>query len=133
MKKIFLIPVFTVVCFFSSAQVPLDILNLRPDSAVAGIAVQKMASDKNSTSFIIWIKETVKPHKHEKHTENIYVLEGEGELKLNGKAFKIKPGDWLNIPENAVHSVKVTSSLPMKVLSIQSPEFSGDDRVFVEE
>lgn len=133
MKKIVLISGFIVLHIFSSAQVQQDILNMKPDSAVEGIKVLKIASDKNSSSYIIWIKDVVKAHKHEKHTENIYILEGEGEMKLNGRIVKIKPGDYFNIPENTVHSVKVTSSVPMKVLSVQSPEFSGDDRIFVEE
>ena len=34
-------------------------------------------------------------------------------------------------PLNTYHSVtKVLSSDPLKVLSIQSPQFTGDDRVF---
>lgn len=133
MKKIILISALIALHFFSSAQFQQDILNLKPDSAIEGIKALKIASDKNSSSFIIWIKEEVKAHKHGKHTENIYILEGEGELKLQGHMIKVKPGDYFNIPENTVHSLKVTSPVPMKVLSIQSPEFSGEDRIFVEE
>ncbi len=133
MKKILLILSFIGGNIVSNAQFHQDILNLKSDSAVQGIKVQKIAGDKNSTSFIIWIKDSVKSHKHEKHTENIYVLEGEGEMKINGKMIIIKPGDFINVPENTIHSLKVTSSIPMKVLSVQSPEFNGEDRIFVDE
>lgn len=119
--------------FSGSACAQINILSLQPDSTYQGIKVQKISGDKNATSFVIWIQQEVKAHKHMKHTEEIYILEGEGELILNGKMIKLKPGDFINIPENTVHSVKVTSPVPLKVLSIQSPEFLGDDRIFVEE
>lgn len=133
MKKILFISVFFALNIVSIAQVHKDILNLKSDSIIQGIKVQKISNDKNSTSFIIWIESEVKAHKHESHTENIYILEGEGEMKMNGRIMILKPGDYINVPEKTVHSVKVTSSQPMKVLSVQSPEFTGDDRVFVEE
>ena len=133
MKKIVLLPFFFAITIIAGAQISLDVLSTEPDSLLQGIKVQRIAGDKNSTSFVIWIKDAVKAHKHITHTENIYVLEGEGEMKLKGKIIKIKPGDYVNIPENTVHSVKVTSTAVLKVLSIQSPEFLGEDRVFMEE
>lgn len=133
MIKILFISIFLAVNIASYGQIHKDILNLKPDSAIQGIKVQKISNDKNSTSFIIWIENEVKAHKHESHTENIYILEGEGEMKLNGNIIILKSGDYINVPEKIIHSVKVTSSQPMKVLSVQSPEFTGEDRVFVEE
>lgn len=133
MRTPLLILFFTGLSWLCPAQNHQDILNLKPDSAVSGIKMLKIAGDKNSTSFVIWIKESVKAHRHKEHTENIYILEGEGEMKINGQILKIKPGDFVNIPENVVHSVKVSSPFPMKVLSVQSPEFNGEDRIWVDE
>lgn len=53
-------------------------------------------------------------------------------MTLNGTEYKIKAGDYFFIPKGSLHYVKVTSAMPLKVLSIQSPFFDGKDRVFVE-
>jgi mannose-6-phosphate isomerase-like protein (cupin superfamily) len=89
-------------------------------------------SDSLSSSFIIFIKKEVKKHKHQFHTEHVYVLEGEGEMLLGEKQLKVKKGDILFIPKNTIHSLKVTSKEPVKVLSIQSPYFDGKDRILIE-
>lgn len=91
-----------------------------------------IASDSLSSSFVIFIKKEVKKHKHVTHTENVYILDGEGEMTLGDKNFKIKKGDVIFIPKNTPHSLKVTSVLPVKVLSIQSPYFDGKDRIIIE-
>lgn len=132
MKKILTL-LFYIVCFTPSfAQDKSDILRLQPDSAITGTRVLKIAGDKNSSSFIIWITEAVKAHKHLHHSETIYVLEGEGEMLLGINKHSLKPGDFIFIPEGMVHSVNVKSAVPLKVLSVQSPEFLGDDRVFID-
>jgi len=62
----------------------------------------------------------------------VYVLEGTGMMQLGDPTLVITSGSYINIPKNTVHSVKVTSDTPMKVLSIQSPKFTGKDRHFLE-
>lgn len=105
--------------------------DIKPEKEFDNIHVKKIKSDEHSTSFIIWVKEKVKAHKHEKHSETLYVLKGKGEMKIDGSTFAVGPGDLFNIPVNTVHSVITTSEEPLKVISLQAPEFMGDDRVFV--
>jgi mannose-6-phosphate isomerase-like protein (cupin superfamily) len=84
------------------------------------------------SSFVIFIKKEVKAHKHITHAEHVIVLEGKAEMTLNDKMFPIKKGDVIFIPKNSYHSVKTTSKIPLKVLSIQAPYFDGKDRVIKE-
>lgn len=61
------------------------------------------------------------------------MIEGKAEMTLNDSTFVVEKGDYLNISKGSVHSVnKVFGRKPLKVLSIQSPEFKGKDRIFVE-
>lgn len=106
---------------------------LNPDKPFENVFVKKLYSDSLSTSFVIWIKQDVKPHKHDFHTEHVQVLEGSGDMMLGNKSIKIKEGSIIIIPEGVVHSVKTTSQIPLKVLSIQSPEFHGKDRIWINE
>ncbi|HXB40568.1 MAG TPA: cupin domain-containing protein [Bacteroidia bacterium] len=89
-------------------------------------------ADSLVSSFVIFVKSEVKEHKHANHAEHIYVLEGEAEMKVDGKMFTIKKGDLIFVPKNTWHYVKVTSKIPLKVLSIQAPNFDGKDRIFKE-
>lgn len=130
MKKLLLLLLFAVP-FFANAQLQsLDTIKAPINND--GIYSRMVASDSLSSSFVIFIKKEVKKHKHVSHTENVYILDGEGEMLLGDKSFKVKKGDMIFIPMNTVHSLKVTSSIPVKVLSVQSPRFDGKDRIFVD-
>lgn len=108
-----------------------DVEDLTPDSTdYDNLYIKKLSSDSLSTSFAIWIKLKVKLHKHDFHTEHVYVLEGSGDFTLGDTTHPIKKGDLITIPKNTWHGVEVTSKVPLKVVSIQSPEFKGVDRVF---
>jgi mannose-6-phosphate isomerase-like protein (cupin superfamily) len=81
---------------------------------------------------VIFVKKEVKLHKHIAHTEHVYILDGEGEMVVNNKTIQVKKGDIISIPKNTPHSLKVTSAIPVKVLSVQAPFFDGKDRVMLE-
>ena len=132
MKKLMIL----MVALVSLSVFAQDILKLKkekPNKAFENILVKKLNDGKEQTSFMIWVKDEVKLHKHNFHIENVYVVAGKGEFRLGDKTFQIKKGDYINIPKNTPHAVKVTSRRPMQVLSIQSPKFNGIDRVFIKE
>jgi mannose-6-phosphate isomerase-like protein (cupin superfamily) len=106
---------------------------IQPDTIYQNIHVKTIYSDEHVSSFVIWIKKEVKLHKHVYHSEQVYIIEGKGVMTLGIQKFPVEKGDWIMIPKGMPHSVKVTSSKPLKVLSVQSPEFKGDDRIFLEE
>lgn len=130
MKKGLLI----ALAFITLGVFAQDILKLKkekPHKAFENILVKKVSDDKNQTSFMIWVKDEVKMHKHAYHTENLYVVSGKGEFTVGGETKTIKKGDYLTIPKNTSHSLIVTSFKPIQVLSIQSPRFVGNDRIFI--
>ncbi len=134
MRNIILI---TAIMFYgvsySHSQNFISVRSLHPTEKYENIHVQTLYSDSLSSSYMIWVRKEVKPHKHVYHTEQVYVLEGNGEMIVDDEKHEIQPGDIIFIPKNTVHSVEVWSELPMKVISVQSPEFHGKDRIFVDE
>lgn len=133
MKRIFTIGSFLLCALFSVAQEAsrLDTIEADP-SSYENIKVMKMHSDVHSSTFLIWVKNSVQLHKHAEHTEKIYVLEGSGLFTLGEDRFPIDPGHHIVVPKGIPHSVEVLSDVPMKVLSIQSPEFDGSDRILLD-
>lgn len=130
----FLFLILFVACFLQSRpQSFLSTDSIGSSTLSENIYNKFLFGDSLSSSFCIVIKKEVKAHKHLYHSEHVLVIEGAGTMRLDGKFFPIKKGDLIFIPKNAVHSVKSTGTVPLKVVSIQSPRFDGNDRVFVEE
>jgi mannose-6-phosphate isomerase-like protein (cupin superfamily) len=131
--KQFLFICVCVVALIGGAQDIVKLKDLKPEKVFENIYIKKVSDDTEQSSFVIWVKERVRLHKHEHHSENIFVLEGKGEMIIGDEKFVIKKGDYFNIPKNTPHGLKVLSSKPVKVLSIQSPQFLGQDRIFLED
>ncbi len=130
MRYLIVFACFSVTNLFAQSHISLD--TLIPKGPYENISMQSLNSDSNVTSLVIWIKEEVKPHVHATHSEHAYILEGSGRMLLDGKTIGVKAGDLIFIPQGVVHAVKVNSTDPMKVLSIQAPAYDGKDRIPVD-
>jgi mannose-6-phosphate isomerase-like protein (cupin superfamily) len=126
----FIVLLFVTLSGFSQNPNVINTESIEPGNT--SLTNKTLFNDSLASSFCIIIKSEVKAHKHLKHTEHVIVQEGEGVMKLTDKEFTIKEGDVIFIPKNTVHSVIVKGKKPLKVLSIQSPNFNGDDRVMME-
>ena len=109
----------------------LSLAEIKAPDGLENIHVVKIASDKNASDFVVFVKQQVPLHKHVSHSESLFVLEGTGTFRLGDKTLTIGAGDYVKIPEGTPHSLTVTSAIPLKALSIQAPEFFGKDRVSV--
>ncbi len=123
----------TLLLFFAtaaSAQLVTrpDTISIKDDRPVY---TEKIASDPFASAFVIVIEKGVPAHFHKEHTEYVYVISGEAELFLDDSIYHIAPGDLVYIPPVTIHEVEVTSDEPLRVISIQSPEFKGRDRYFI--
>ncbi len=64
-----------------------------------------------------------KPHFHKRATELYYVLEGEGQVVLDGETRPVRPGTMVHIPPGVVHAAVGR----MRVLVIGIPDIDDDD------
>ena len=115
---------------FKSQDIVSSINEMHPEKEFENIHIKRIYSDYSSSTFAIWIKQKVKLHKHLYHTENVLIDKGFGEFQINDSIYKVAAGDWIVIPKNTWHGVIVNSKSTMKVISVQSPEYFGEDRVF---
>lgn len=131
--KFLLLLTLMATCYLGHTQSIQSVDSIQPAEFFDNIYIHKIDGDELTTWFIIWVRDSVRTHKHIKHTETIYILEGEGKFYFGDSAVTVNKGDLLFIPKHTWHSVKVTSSKPMKVISNQSPAFYGEDRRFKDE
>ena len=130
MKVIIYLTILLTTCNSIAQEVVTNIQSIKPAKEYKNIHVQKISSDSLSSTFVIWIKKKVRLHKHLYHRENVIIQEGSGQFQLKDSIYNVSAGDIITIPKNTWHGVTINSKDVMKVISIQSPKFLGDDRVF---
>jgi mannose-6-phosphate isomerase-like protein (cupin superfamily) len=69
------------------------------------------------------------PHRHD-FEETFVLLEGEMEATFRGEKLMVRAGETVNIPANAPHQFRNTSTGPVRMLCICSP--AGQDKFFLE-
>jgi mannose-6-phosphate isomerase-like protein (cupin superfamily) len=68
------------------------------------------------TTAIVWIKEMAPQEMHDDEIENFLIVEGTCDIIIEDEVHQLKAGDMLSIPLYKNHWVKVTSSIPCKVI-----------------
>lgn len=126
-----LLPFLICLLFTVSVASAQNVFQLQPEQEYENVFIQKLFTDSLASTFIIWVKKEVPLHKHEWHTEQVYVISGKGAMTVGKELKPITAGDIIFIPKNTPHAVKVTSAEPLKVISIQAPEFDGSDRIIM--
>jgi len=63
---------------------------------------------------------TVPEHRHPDADEILYILEGDGELTLDGKKIQVSAGSAVFIPRNAPHSF-ISGAQGLKALQVYAP------------
>ena len=130
MRLTIILGLILIPFIFKSQDIVSSINEIYPEKEFENIHIKRIYSDSSSSTFAIWIKQKVKLHKHIYHTENVLIDKGFGEFQINDSIYKVVAGDWIVIPKNTWHGVIVNSKSTMKVISVQSPEYFGKDRVF---
>ena len=65
---------------------------------------------------IVWIKEMAPQEVHDNQIEKFLIIEGTCDIVIEEEIHHLKAGDMLSIPLYKNHFVKVTSSIPCKVI-----------------
>ena len=68
-------------------------------------------------------------HYHRRSAELYYVLEGEGQVTLDGQAFEVRKGSIVHIPPGVIHGAKGR----MRVLVVGVPDIADDDIYFLDD
>lgn len=70
------------------------------------------------------------PHIQTREHEGFYIIEGQLVLNVDSQRIEARPGTFVNIPPNVVHSFKNETSEIAKVIIVLSP--AGMEQLFVE-
>jgi len=67
-------------------------------------------------------------HYHVRTEEIYFLLEGEGEMEIDGEHRRVGPGDAVLIPAGARHQIRADA--PLRFLCCCAPPYSHDDTFF---
>jgi mannose-6-phosphate isomerase-like protein (cupin superfamily) len=69
-----------------------------------------------ATTAIAWIKGNAPIETHDKEYEKFLIVEGTCDIVVEDKIYQLVPGNYFAIPLHKSHQVRVTSSIPCKVI-----------------
>jgi mannose-6-phosphate isomerase-like protein (cupin superfamily) len=69
-------------------------------------------------------------HYHGATEEFYYVLEGTGEMEVDGVRAAVAPGDAILIPPGAWHQIRAEGSAPLRFLCCCAPAYRHEDTFF---
>ena len=99
-----------------------------PVRCPCGFAKRAFASPENKTATLhmVDIQSDSKTHYHKKLTEIYLVLEGEGEIELDGKRFPVRPMSAIMIKPGCRHR----AIGKLKIINVPVPAFDPEDEWF---
>jgi len=92
-----------------------------------GFTVYSLCENETAWSIAIIDVIKVQEHYHKFGSEHFIVLNGEMEITLNGKTYKLKAGQSVHVPANIKHKIKSVSSTPVRFLCVNFPSFEENN------
>lgn len=79
------------------------------------------ANGRTASAGSVWVKPGMEPHPPHQHPEDEFqvIVEGNGEMLLDGKVTPAGPGTMMYCAGNKVHGVRNTGSTPMVIYYCQ--------------
>lgn len=74
--------------------------------------------------------QSTRRHYHAETEEIYYLIEGAGEMEVNGERARVARGDAILIPPGAWHQLRATSAGPVRLLCACSPPYRDEDTFF---
>jgi mannose-6-phosphate isomerase-like protein (cupin superfamily) len=69
-------------------------------------------------------------HYHRESEELYYVVEGSGEIELDGERARVEAGDAVLIPPGAWHQIRAATPGPLRFLCCCAPPYRHEDTFF---
>ena len=106
----------------------VDINSVEPVPCPCGSTRRAFTDDPDRTCslHVVDISVDAKTHYHKKLTEVYYILEGEGQMELDGELFDVRPGMTILIKPGCRHR----AIGKMKIMNMPVPAFDPNDEWF---
>jgi mannose-6-phosphate isomerase-like protein (cupin superfamily) len=102
--------------------------DISPVACPCGKARRAFADDPDGVAslHVVDISVDARVHYHKRMTEIYYILEGEGQIELDGERHEVRPGDAILIKPQCRHRAIGR----LRVLNVPVPAFDPEDEWF---
>jgi mannose-6-phosphate isomerase-like protein (cupin superfamily) len=102
--------------YSDSEQWQRTIAAIQPTREFRNLYTHPLRENGGVAQFILWAKLEVKPEGHHDERESFLILEGECECRIGGETVRLSAGDYVDIPLDVEHTVRVLSTEPVKAI-----------------
>jgi len=94
------------------------------DAVLGGTVNQRLAE-----AWLV-LGQATERHYHARSEELYVLLDGTGEMELDGDRRTVGPGDAILIPPGGRHQIRADASAPLRFLCCCAPPYSDEDTYF---
>jgi mannose-6-phosphate isomerase-like protein (cupin superfamily) len=102
------------------------------DGSTIRVLLDGETGTRNQSLAEAWLEpgQATQRHYHAASEELYVLLDGEGELEVDGERSHVGPGAAILIPPGARHQIRASESGPLRFLCCCAPPYSHDDTFF---
>lgn len=89
--------------------------------ATAGRMFRMLAPSPTATQFVGYVPVGRAPDHYHEYDEVVYILEGEGQLHIDGETVPLREGTCVHLPRRLVHCLENTGPGELQVLGVFRP------------
>lgn len=102
--------------YSDSEQWQRTLAGIEPAPEFRNVYVHPLRNHDGIEQFIVWAQQEVRPEQHHDEHESFLILEGECECRIGEETVQLKAGDFVKIPLEVEHTVRVLSTEPVKAV-----------------
>lgn len=110
-----------------------QLLAVNPLGAGENIKVLQLSRNARSSNVLVQVRDREPLHRHIDSDITVFLLRGEGDMRLGEETRSVRAGDVIHVERNVVHAYINRGPEPAAALVVYSPAPGPKDRVLVEE
>jgi mannose-6-phosphate isomerase-like protein (cupin superfamily) len=102
------------------------------DGSTIRVLLDAESGTRNQSLAEAWLEpgQSTQRHYHARSEELYVLLDGEGEMEVDGERSRVGPGQAILIPPGARHQITASDGGPLRFLCCCAPPYSHDDTFF---
>jgi mannose-6-phosphate isomerase-like protein (cupin superfamily) len=102
------------------------------DGSTIRVLLDAETGTRNQSLAEAWLEsgQSTQRHYHARSEELYVLLDGEGEMEVDGERSRVGPGQAILIPPGARHQITASDDGPLRFLCCCAPPYSHDDTFF---
>lgn len=100
----------------SANQWQRTVASIQPPPTYRNLFAHVLRQGAEIEQFLIWVKQSINPEVHHNEQESFLILEGSCECSFGGELVQLTAGDYMAVPIDLEHTVRVSSDTPVKAI-----------------